>query len=80
MLLDEPDHYIYIHTVIQHQFNAWSYIHMYIYVLQIDLFWLTKSQQSLSWFIEIFKELEEEQLALGLDPPLVNVHLYLTGK
>lgn len=29
--------------------------------------------------MEIFKELEEEQLALGLDPPLVNVHLYLTG-
>ena len=46
---------------------------------QIDLFWLTRSQQSLGWFIEIFKELEEEQLALGIDPPLVNVHLYLTG-
>jgi len=46
---------------------------------RIDLFWLTRSQKSLGWFTEVFKELEEEQLALGLNPPLVNVHLYLTG-
>lgn len=30
--------------------------------------------------MEIFQELEDEQRALGLDPPLVTVHLYLTGR
>ncbi|KAF6035942.1 NOX5 [Bugula neritina] len=46
---------------------------------RIDLFWLTRSVKSLQWFLGVFEELEEEQISLDLDPPLVNFHLHLTG-
>lgn len=40
---------------------------------------MTRDQTHLSWFHQIFREIEQVQSDLGLDPPLVNLHVYLTG-
>lgn len=58
---------------------SWGRILVAVFNLQIDLFWLTRSVKSLQWFLGVFEELEEEQISLDLDPPLVNFHLHLTG-
>ena len=56
-----------------------EFIYIYIDLLQIDFIWVTREQTHLNWFHQVFKEVEHAQSSLGIDPPIVNLHIYLTA-